>query len=255
MARGTDTSPAAPTWPERTDAAPLAANELHIWALTGSASELHDGSVPWLAPEEQDRVRGQGPVVTERRIHRAWTRRILGAYCGLDPSEIRLSYDRRGKPRIAEPGGAPRFSLTHTHGVALLAVAGTDLGVDVVAVEHVLRKKPGIARRILTDSEYARFLRIEKPARAYELSRAWARKEALLKTTGEGLARDPRDIEILLHQVGKHPIPFRVTGPRAHDYKGVTLLDLELWTVLFTAALAVRGPHPRILTYLWSPPS
>ena len=82
-----------------------------------------------------------------------------------------------------------RFSVSHSGELALLAVAhGREVGVDVEAA-RARRRMQGIADRSFTADEAAAIrsaaTEAERDATFYRL---WARKEAYLKATAEGLA-------------------------------------------------------------------
>jgi 4'-phosphopantetheinyl transferase len=84
----------------------------------------------------------------------------------------------------------PSFSLAHTAGLAVLAVARVEVGVDIerIAGPDVLEA----ARLALSDDERARMADWapgDAPAAFLDL---WTRKEAYLKGIGLGIVRDPR---------------------------------------------------------------
>lgn len=84
-------------------------------------------------------------------------RRVLEGYLPQTAAEIELEVTERGKPRLV--GGGLEFNLSHSGGLALVAVAGREVGVDVERI------RPG------------------RPAPFYA---AWARHEARLKCLGTG---------------------------------------------------------------------
>jgi len=108
----------------------------------------------------------------------ALTRVVLGVRLGRPPAS--LVFDRtcrcgepHGKPVLA---GGPGFSFTHAGAVVGVAVLdGGPVGLDVEPV-RALPDLEGMAAHVGAPAEPAAFFR------------AWTRKEALLKATGEGLA-------------------------------------------------------------------
>ena len=119
----------------------------------------------------------------------------LAAVLGIRAREIELRRDGRGKPHLSRPAVDLRFSVSHTRGTTLLALAhGTDVGVDV---EHSDRDVAGWAlwSHVLTPAEAAR-VPAARGARNGSLLRAWVAKEAVLKAAGVGLGIDPREVEI-----------------------------------------------------------
>jgi 4'-phosphopantetheinyl transferase len=102
-----------------------------------------------------------------------------------------------GKPALAlaEPGVDLRFNYSHSNGLAVYAVAvRRDVGVDIERIRPVA-EMDGIAESILTARER---LSLDHAAeyRLEQFFHLWTAKEAVLKTTGEGLTRSPATIEI-----------------------------------------------------------
>ena len=93
-----------------------------------------------------------------------------------------------GKPALAH--GGPEFNLTHTDGLAIVALspAGRPAGVDA---ERVKRQPARIAARCFSPLEQSL---IRSPADFYRL---WTMKESVIKFHGGSLARDLRGTVIL----------------------------------------------------------
>ncbi|MDQ3935465.1 MAG: 4'-phosphopantetheinyl transferase superfamily protein [Actinomycetota bacterium] len=127
--------------------------------------------------------------------HPAALREVLAGYAGTDPEAVRVEPaacvhcgEPHGKPHLAEPAlDWLRFNVSHSGDLALYAVAhGREIGVDVEA-HRPGRRLAGIAERRFTPAE-AEHLR-SLPAGEHDPAffRLWARKEAYLKATAEGL--------------------------------------------------------------------
>ena len=103
-------------------------------------------------------------------------REILGRYLGLPASELRFETNPHGKPRLAAPADDLAFNLSHSGSLALVAVAGREVGVDV---ERIRAKRPvGFYRR-------------------------WADREARVKCLGTGLTGPvpPDTVEPAIHRL------------------------------------------------------
>lgn len=126
---------------------------------------------------------------------RALLRTELARWTGLTPEEIVLS------SRCVRCGGAhgrvtaitrqgeslPAVSLTRRSGIVAVALsAGGEVGVDVEAVDGA--GFVGFDKVAMHPAEMA--------STAEDRSRLWARKEALLKATGDGLRVDPRKLRV-----------------------------------------------------------
>lgn len=131
-----------------------------------------------------------------------------------------------GRPAVAGPAGdRVHFSLSHTDGLALVALAARPVGVDVERLPSArTATEAASALHPLEQAELAALAVADRPA---AFARCWTRKEAYLKGTGEGLSGEALG--------GAH----LGTGPSpAAQPVGWTLDDVEVPTG-FVAACAV----------------
>lgn len=146
-----------------------------------------------LSPEERERsarLRRPGDRHRYRAAH-IGLRLVLGGYTGLAPEALGLVREDcpccgapHGRPALA--GGGPHFSLSHSDGLALIAVSGVKVGADVEGVP-----RPAITDELLPSlhpREQSALRALPDAARPEALARVWTRKEAYLKATGVGLA-------------------------------------------------------------------
>lgn len=121
---------------------------------------------------------------------RSLLRVILGHYLKVQPSQIILAYEARGKPRLAAPvSAAPlHFNFSHSRGLALCAVGRFGpLGVDVEQIRP-MPEMTELAATFCSAQEIA-LLSAAPPEKKLEVFFSiWTRKEACLKATGEGIA-------------------------------------------------------------------
>lgn len=134
---------------------------VHIWCAA-----LDDPGWPGpaeLPAEERERVgRFLSEQAASRWVASRWAlRRVLGEYLEVAPAAVGLEIADGGKPRLAASAG-PRFNLSHSQGLALVAVAEREVGIDVERI------------------------RPKRPAAFYA---AWTRYEARLKCLGGGVGR------------------------------------------------------------------
>lgn len=118
--------------------------------------------------------------------------RVLTRYCGGNPVTIERG---AGKPCLVGAGRDVRFSVAHAGGLTLVAVAaGREVGIDV--------ERPGRGRWLslpghaLTQAEQGSLDAFSGAAREVAFLQLWARKEAVLKAAGVGLAVDPARVEV-----------------------------------------------------------
>ncbi len=160
---------------------------VHIWRA--ALDEAGWPGAAGLPPDERERAASFLREEAARRwVASRWAlRRALAGYLGEPAAAIELELGERGKPRL-RGGGSLRFNLSHSGGLALVAVAeGREVGVDVELVEPG-RDLLALAERAL-GPEDAAALRDAQPAERPALFyAAWTRHEARLKCLGTGLA-------------------------------------------------------------------
>ncbi|TQK72920.1 4'-phosphopantetheinyl transferase superfamily protein [Nocardioides sp. SLBN-35] len=169
----------------------------------------------WL--DEDERRQASSYVRAELRrayeIAHAAARLVVGAVSDTPPEKV--VWGRHACPGCGEPHGRPRaegsgveFSLSHTPGQVLVAVADVAVGVDVerhpddpVALAKLLHP------RELEEIEAAAHGTLDGGRATVRFTRAWARTEAYLKGIGIGLGRDPH-----LDYLGTDGAPSRSLG-------------------------------------------
>ncbi|MGX2998284.1 4'-phosphopantetheinyl transferase family protein [Streptomyces sp. JNUCC 64] len=123
-------------------------------------------------------------------------RRLLAAYTGLPPGGVTLT--RAPCPLCGGPHGRPvldrspvplHFSLSHSHGLTVVAVSDAPVGVDVERVPAAPTAEATLPA--LHPGERAELRGLPPHALPPALARLWTRKEAYLKALGTGLGRDP----------------------------------------------------------------
>ena len=183
---------------------------------------------------------------------RAWLRTVLGNYLGLKPAKIAFKYSVSGKPALADAvaNSGLKFNLAHSENVALLAVTSeTEIGVDLECVRD-LPDAGDLVCRFFSPRETALFHELPFNQKSTAFFNLWTRKEALLKATGEGIARSLRSVEVsfLAHE------PARLLSLPAGTQ------PLNHWSLHelhpapgFTAALAVASFPIHLRTFSWPP--
>lgn len=150
----------------------------------------------WLSAEERERharfVRAEDRARFLRT--RALLRSVLGSALQLEPQQVELQRDAHGKPRL--PGAAPalHFNLSHTQGLAALALCRShELGVDVECIMRELEVLP-LAQRYFAAAETRALERCsdDSDAQRQLFFTQWTLKEAWVKAKGLGL-RVPLD--------------------------------------------------------------
>ncbi len=114
---------------------------------------------------------------------------------------MRFAYTTYGKPLLADETGASglRFNLTHSHGLALLAVTrGREIGVDVERIRDNLEGEK-LAERFFSPREVAALRSLPPELRREAFFHCWTRKEAYIKAVGKGLSLPLDQFDVTLH--------------------------------------------------------
>jgi 4'-phosphopantetheinyl transferase len=114
-----------------------------------------------------------------------------------DYNEIEIRAAADGAPEVFLRGGrAPvTLSLTHSHGVAMCAVAepGATIGCDA---EYIEERSDALVTDYFAESERDIVCNTPPPQRPLVTTLIWSAKESVLKAMREGMRRDPRDVVI-----------------------------------------------------------
>ncbi|GAB4009836.1 4'-phosphopantetheinyl transferase family protein [Nocardioides ultimimeridianus] len=184
-----------------------------VWSLTTASipePELVEAR-KWLDTDELTQAASYVRAELRRpyEIAHAAARRIVGAALGVAPESVR--WGRHACPRCGEPHGRPRvegadleFSLSHTPGLVLVALADAPVGIDAERCPEP-EGLTGLVG-VLHPDEAAEVAAAETPEEAAQrFTRAWTRTEAYLKGLGVGLGRDPQ-----IDYLGSGEVPTRV---------------------------------------------
>ncbi len=176
----------------------LPVNEVHIWSAglrVGGAALCTCWDL--LSPEEM-RVALSHRFAKDRRefvVTRALLRQILAHYTGRAATDLSFDSNTSGKPVLR---GTPslHFSVSHSRDLALLAIAHSQVGIDVEYIQtRILRQ--AVIEQYLARPERSHLQALPAKARAVALYRCWTQKEAVLKALGVGLLYPPRHVNVL----------------------------------------------------------
>jgi 4'-phosphopantetheinyl transferase len=177
------------TWPLPPSVLSLQHRMVHVWGwdYECSTDDLHRCTMLLSLDErltmqrfhfEKDRVR--------YCVSHAILRILLGQYLDLEPMSLYFEQNEFGKPSLP-PALAIKltFNMSHTHHVALLAVAsGLKVGVDVEEIRPVERET---VEHYFSAREQADLASLTGAAWLEGFYDCWTRKEAILKAEGVGL--------------------------------------------------------------------
>lgn len=226
-------------------------DEVHLlWRRVDAGCADLDPS--WLGQDERERCNRFRRESDARAFatRRLFLRSVLSGYLGCGPAQLDFRAGEHGKPVLAWPEVDLAFNLSRSGEWVLLGISwDRAVGVDVERVGGRL-SDPGelarVAERVLTAQERERLRQMGDAERESAFFRAWARKEAVLKALGTGLARDPSTVEVGLDPLGPlQPCDLEPeVFPRS---RGGRLLDV-LAPEGFAASLVAEGHDWDLLT-------
>lgn len=120
--------------------------------------------------------------------------RVLADLADTPADQLQIERSPGGKPYLRHVGFS--FNLSHSQNRFVLGKSGHgEIGVDI-ETGITLETAVEIAERVLGPHELAHWKALPESAKADAFARYWTLKEAVLKAAGDGLGRDPREIEV-----------------------------------------------------------
>jgi 4'-phosphopantetheinyl transferase len=124
---------------------------------------------------------------------RARMRELLSEHAGEAPERLAFALGPNGKPILRN--GACHFSLSHSYGLMMLAVAETEVGCDIERIDPDLDWPP-IAGRLFAPAEYDALRSMPQAPARRGFFDCWTRKEAYVKALGQGLSHPLDSFEV-----------------------------------------------------------
>jgi 4'-phosphopantetheinyl transferase len=230
----------------------LAPDEVHVWRLALAQPRDQLAILArTLAPDERDRA-ARFHFDRDRTAYtaaRGALRTLAGGYLDLPPGDLVFAYQAKGKPYLETSPKDLRFNVSHSGDVALLAFTQRrEVGVDV---EHrrPLQDLQSLAKISFSEPEYATLCSLLPHTQTDAFFTCWSRKEAFIKTTGEGVSQ-LGDFEVSLRP-GEPARLLRVKGVSPAEHRW-SMHDLPAIPG-HAAALVVERHDPRISCWDWPP--
>lgn len=231
----------------------LSSDEVHIWRVSLDVNAVCLQRLRHTLAEDELSRAGRFCFWEDRQhfiVARGALRDILGRYLHIASGQLRFSYDAYGKPAlISAPGDdALRFNVTHSHGLALYAVArGREVGIDLERIRAGVEYEE-IARRFFSPRENAELRACPARMRLDAFFSGWTRKEAYLKARGDGLSIPLDQFEVSLAPDEPARL-LKVSGDRSESFRW-SLQELSP-DPGYVAALAVEGCNWRLTCWQW----
>lgn len=173
---------------------------VHLWLaeLSGFENEIPT-LLASLSPDEIQRARRLHFQLDKDRfiISRGLLRRTLSLYTDMAPHEIVFSYGPHGKPYLQKNSNALQFNVSHSGNFVIFALTTQqEVGVDIQQIEPHFRED--VAKRFFGTEEYTELMELAEEARVKGFYQIWCRKEALIKTLGQGVFMSLSDFSVNL---------------------------------------------------------
>ncbi|TMQ62319.1 MAG: 4'-phosphopantetheinyl transferase superfamily protein [Candidatus Eisenbacteria bacterium] len=170
----------------------VASDEVHVWcACLDVPAETLARLYATLAVDERNRS-ARFRFQRDRRhfiVAHGVLREVLGRYLQTEPGRIGFVYQAFGKPDLGpEFGGRLKFNLSHSAGLALIAIAPeSNVGVDL---EYIRAQSDyaELARYFFSAAEVDQLSALPDHLYAEAFISCWTKKEAYVKARGRGLA-------------------------------------------------------------------
>jgi 4'-phosphopantetheinyl transferase len=233
----------------------LAAGEIHVWRVPlAPAAALLARLARTLGDDERERA-ARFHFERDRTAFtaaRGALRMLAGGYLGHPPEHLVFAYRDKGKPYLAALSDEDlRFNVSHSGDLALLAFARCrELGVDIERRREVHDLR-GLAELSFSRHEYAAWCSLPPRDQPEAFFTCWARKEAFIKATGEGISQ-LADFDVTLRP-GEPAQLLRVDGESAARPRW-SMHDLPAIPG-YATALVVEAPPGPIVCRDWPPTS
>ncbi len=240
-------------WPEKIP--PLVEGAPQVWRLD-ARGELGE----WLA------AAGRGLLSTEelRRAEairvdlarrefvagRVLVRRLLGAALACDPKVVEFGFGANGKPHVT-PACGVEFNLSHSGGMVVAAISrGAAVGIDVEWIDPSFAKGEELMAIAHANFHPEELVSIRHATsdedRLLAFYVAWARKEAISKAAGRGIAAGIEFAEDAAAEHSRAVPSLAGQGDAAQTRYSVK----SLWVAKnFAAAVAVNGGRVAVELY------
>jgi 4'-phosphopantetheinyl transferase len=225
-----------------------AKGDVHVWLVSLDLPPIGIRRMAELlsADERERAARFVFPRDRDRFVAgRARLRMLLGGYLGRDPAALRFRYGYAGKPELDDPEMCIPFNVSHSAGLALIALGGPGrLGIDIELIRP--RRDTDSLRGFFAPAEEAAIEALPPERRERAFFACWTRKEAYIKGRGDGLSFGLDRFEVSVDPNS----PARLL--RVADEPG----EAARWELHsldpapgFAAALAVEGHGCRVLPF------
>lgn len=163
--------------------------DIQVWVCRSSVAALAAESALLLTASERKVLASMAHGEGRRQRALAWSLRrwVLARALGIQPAHVVLASSPSGKPVLDQPAGGLDFSLSHTAGCVVVALAGQAVGVDVEQRSRRVRWQ-ALAARFFAAEERDGLATLPADERARQSLCLWSAREAWSKALGSGVS-------------------------------------------------------------------
>ena len=225
--------------------------EVHVWRIDLDGAARTAATLRAILSHEEEHRASRFRSI---ELRESWTaargalRCILAGYARSEPDALLFREGPHGKPALAGIAEDIPFNLSHTSGLALVAVAGIGrVGIDAETVRPEIEVED-LSRRFFAAAEAAEILPLSPGARLAAFFNCWTRKEAFVKALGGGLSVPLDSFQV---SVGSYA-PARLLWADGGESDRWSMLDVSEPGV--AAAVVVEGHAPVLQRMDFVPP-
>jgi 4'-phosphopantetheinyl transferase len=226
----------------------LLSEEVHVWRTSLDLTiETRAALFDSLSEEEKNRADRMHFEIDRNRfiVSHGVLRCLLGAYLELDSKKFRFGNTPNEKPFIVTEYGRTglTFNMSHSGVFGLYAMGqNREVGIDIEQIRHDVQLEQ-IANRFFSKGEIRSLRSFPEAKRLERFFQYWTRKEAFVKSTGDGVSYPLEECDVSSFKSGElSPIFLEGVSPDELKMHG---RDLKPSTG-YVAAIVAEGKRWRV---------
>jgi 4'-phosphopantetheinyl transferase len=172
-----------------------------VWTMQLEATALECRDCETLLSGDERARAARFQFERDRRrfvISRAALRVLLGVHLEVPPAALAFELGPHGKPHIDEPPVPVHFNLSHSGDLAIYAISRScEVGIDIERLDRAVNYE-ALALKLFSKRECAELGLVPAATRKSAFLAAWTRKEAVVKSTGDGLRVPLTEVEVTI---------------------------------------------------------
>ena len=174
----------------------------------------------------------------------------MGSYLNIQPGDVKLSTEQNGKPVLAcsTDSNSLYFNTSHSQSIVLYGFTYLDeIGVDI-EFKRTFKDMMQISERYFSQAENEILINLPEFNRAEGFFNCWTRKEAFIKTHGEGLSRSLKSFDVsILPETEAKLMSVDGSSEKAREWSLIQLNVAES----YAAAACIKGIPGEISCFTW----